>query len=388
MSDARAAHPSGPPEPLPVFDLRAHDAAIAGEIEAAVRETLASGWFVLGRRLARFEEAFAEWLGGGHVVGVACGTDALVLALKAAGVGQGDTVITVPNTAVPTVNAISAAGATPIFVDVDPETALLDPARLAAALRPSTRAIVPVHLYGRALAMEPVLAFARSHGLAVIEDAAQAHGARLEGRAAGTGGDFGCFSFYPSKNLGAYGDAGAVWTADPARAEQLRRLRNYGQTDRYVHDTIGVNSRLDEVQAAVLLAKLPHLAGWNARRAALAGVYRRALSGLPLALPAPAPEGAHVYHLFTVRVKGRARVREELARHGIGTQIHYPLPVHLQNAYRYLGYARGAFPAAEGWCDETLSLPFSPVLGENDAQRIARAMQQALHAGGADAART
>jgi len=378
VSGKRETDSSGAGPTLPVFDLRAHDAAIAAEIEEAVRETLASGRFILGRRVARFEEAFAAWLGGGHVVGVASGTDALVLALRAAGVGLGDTVITVPNTAVPTVNAISAAGATPVFVDVDPETALLDPAGLAAALRPSTRAIVPVHLYGRALAMAPVLAFAREHGLAVIEDAAQAHGARSEGRAAGTCGDFGCFSFYPSKNLGAYGDAGAIWTADAERADLLRRLRNYGQTDRYVHETIGVNSRLDEVQAAVLLAKLPHLRAWNERRAALAGIFRSAFAGLPLVVPAPAPDGSHVYHLFTVRVRERERVREELARRGIGTEIHYPLPVHLQHAYRYLGYERGAFPAAEAWCAETLSLPFSPVLGENDAQRIARALRETL----------
>ena len=376
---------AGSPEqdaPMPVFDLRAHDAPIAAEIEAAVRETLSSGWFILGRQGELFEQAFAAWLGGGRVTGVGSGTDALTLALKAAGVGAGDSVITVPNTAVPTVNAISAVGATPAFVDVDPATALLDPARLAAALRPTTRAVIPVHLYGRAVPMEPILDFARLHGLAVIEDAAQAHGAASGGRRAGTWGDFGCFSFYPSKNLGAYGDAGAIWTADPARAELLRRLRNYGQTDRYVHDTIGVNSRLDELQAAILLAKLPHLAGWNARRIALAASYARLLAGLPLVTPAPATDGSHVYHLFTVRVRNRDRVRDELGRLGIGTQIHYPLPVHLQNAYRFLGHGPGDFPAAEAWCAETLSLPFSPVLGENDAQRVARALETALRAAG------
>jgi len=363
---------------LPVFDLRLHDAAIAAEIERAVRETMASGWFVLGRAGERFERAFAEWLGGGHIVGVGSGTDALMLALRSAGVGAGDQVITVPNTAVPTVNAISAVGAVPVFADVEPESALLDPTRLAGALTPATRAIIPVHLYGRAVPMEPILAFARAHDLVVIEDAAQAHGAITNGRPAGTWGDYGCFSFYPSKNLGAYGDAGAIWTADADRAGHLKRLRNYGQTNRYVHDTIGVNSRLDELQAAILLVKLPHLRAWNARRIELAARYRELLAPLPLALPSPAPSGAHVHHLFPVRVPRRERVREALSKRGIGTQIHYPIPIHLQHAYEFLGRGPGAYPQAEAWCAETLSLPFSPVLGENDAHRIADALEAAL----------
>jgi dTDP-4-amino-4,6-dideoxygalactose transaminase len=372
--------PTHPALPLPVFDVRAHDRAIAPEIQAAVRRTIESGRFVLGPEVARFEEEFAAWLGGGFVVGVASGTDALALALAVSGVGPGHTVITVPNTAVPTASAISAIGARPIFVDIDPATGLIDPAGIDEAVRPDTRAIIPVHLYGRAASMEPILEAARRHGLAVIEDAAQAHGAEWRGRKAGTWAALGAFSFYPSKNLGAYGDGGAVWTADSATAEALRRRRNYGETRRYVHDSIGVNSRLDELQAAILRVKLPRLDAWNARRAALAAAYRERLARLPLRLPAEAPPRAHVYHLFAVGVDDRARVREALETRGIQTQIHYPIPIHLQGAYRDLGYARGAFPAAERWCESTMSLPFSPALGEDDLDRVADALAAALRA--------
>ena len=382
-SEKRAGPADGSRPMLPVFDVRAHDRAIAGEIDAAIRRTVEGGWFVLGPEVARFEEAFAAWLGGGHLVGVASGTDALTLALAVSGVGAGDSVITVPNTAVPTVSAISAVGARPVFVDIDAETGLIDAKQIDAAVRPDTRAIIPVHLYGRVVPMEPILEAARRHRLIVIEDAAQAHGAEWKGRRAGTWGDLGCFSFYPSKNLGAYGDGGAIWTGSPETAEGLRRLRNYGQTERYVHDSIGVNSRLDEVQAAILHAKLPHLEGWNARRAELAAIYRACLGPLPLRLPAEAAAGAHVHHLFPVLVPDRARVRAALEARGIQTQIHYPIPIHLQGAYRYLGHVRGAFPAAERWCEETLSLPFSPVLEEDDLRRVARALADALGRGGA-----
>jgi dTDP-4-amino-4,6-dideoxygalactose transaminase len=368
---------------LPVFDVVAHDRAIASEITAAVTRVLASGRFVLGSEGELFETEFAAWLGGGFVVGVGSGTDALRLALIAGGVGHGDGVLTVPNTAVPTASAISAAGATPQFVDIDPDTGLIDAERIERALRPNTRALVPVHLHGRAVAMAPVLEVARRHGLVVVEDAAQAHGARCDGLPAGTLGDFGCFSFYPSKNLGAYGDAGAIWTADRDVAEQLRRLRNYGQTDRYVHETIGMNSRLDEVQAAILRAKLPHVTAWNRRRAQLAAVYRERLAPLAplgLRLPAPAPAGAHVHHLFAVRVAGRAALRERLEARGIQTQIHYPIPIHEQAAYRYLGSKHGDFPHAEAWCAQTLSLPFSPALEEDDLARVAAALAEEIAA--------
>ncbi len=363
---------------LPVFDVQAHDRAIAGQIAAAIERVRASGWFILGPELERFESAWAAYLGGGHAVGVASGTEAIQLALTAAGVGPGDTVLTAPNTAVPTASAITATGARPIFADVDADTALLDPGAIEAALRPDTRAIVPVHLYGRTCPMEPILAIARRRGLAVIEDAAQAHGAIWRGRRAGTWGELGAFSFYPSKNLGAYGDGGAIWTGDAALAQRLRALRNYGQTERYRHDSVGINSRLDEIQAAVLAAKLPHLEAWNERRRALAARLRALLVGLPLTLPAEAPADEHVHHLFVVRVRERVRVRAELAALGIATQIHYPIAVHLQQAYRYLGYAADDFPRAEAWCRETLSLPFSPALGENDLSRIAQGVAEAL----------
>ena len=363
---------------LPVFDVCAHDRAILPEIETAIARVIRSGWFILGKELETFERAFAAWLGGGEVVGVASGTAAIQLALMAAGIGSGDAVLTVPNTAVPTVSAITATGARPIFVDVDPETALMDLGQVAAALTPNTRAIVPVHLYGRVVPMGALLEIAARHDLAVIEDTAQAHGAKLGGKQAGTWGQMGAYSFYPSKNLGAYGDGGAIWTGDAELAASLRQLRNYGQADRYRHESIGINSRLDEIQAAVLATKLPYMDAWNARRQALAAQLRSRLSGLALLLPAEAESGAHVFHLFVIRVKERERVRAELEARGIRTQVHYPVPVHLQEAYRFLGYRPGAFPAAEAWCRETLSLPFSPAMGENDFNRVAEALAEVL----------
>lgn len=363
---------------IPVFDVRAHDRAIADAIGAAVERVLASGRFILGAEGEQFEARFAAWLGGGHVVGVASGTDALMLALLASGIGAGDEVLTVPNTAVPTANAISAVGATPRFVEVDAATGLLDPRQIAGAVTPRTRAVIPVHLHGRMAPMEEITAIARRQRLVVIEDAAQAHGARRAGRAAGTVGDFGCFSFYPSKNLGAYGDGGAVWTADEREADRLRALRNYGQSDRYRHDSIGINSRLDELQAAILNVKLDHLDRWNAGRRAWAARYRDRLAGSGLQLPAPAADEEHVYHLFAVRVAQREAVRARLQAAGVATQVHYPIPIHLQRAYADLGGQVGAFPAAEAWCRETLSLPCSPALEEGDFEHVVTALGRAL----------
>ncbi len=365
-------------EVLPVFDLRAHDRAIAEEIRAAIRRVTDSGWYILGPELERFERAFADYLGGGSVVGVGSGTDALQLALTAAGVGAGDSVLTVPNTAVPTASAITAIGAHPRFVDVDPDTALIDPDRIRDALAPNTRAILPVHLYGRSAPMDRVIEIARECGLPVIEDAAQAHGAIWQGRRAGTWGEMGCFSFYPSKNLGAYGDGGAVWTADETLAARLCELRNYGQVDRYRHTSLGINSRLDEMQAAILATKLPHLDAWNRRRQEHAATLRRLLAKAAVRLPAVAEEGSHVYHLFVVRTDRRDEVREGLGARGIASQIHYPLPVHRQEAYRYLGYPEGSWPEAEAWCRETLSLPFSPAMEENDLSRVASAIAEVI----------
>lgn len=380
MAEKPYTHAS--PPPLPVFDVGAHDREVRGEIETALARVLASNWFILGPELERFESAFAAYLGDpdGEVVGVGSGTDALRLSLAAAGIGPGDSVLTVPNTAVPTVSAISAIGARPRFVDVDRATGLIDPGRIEEALTPDTRAIVPVHLYGRCVPMHPIREIANRRGLVVIEDAAQAHGAARDGRRAGTGCEYGAFSFYPSKNLGAYGDGGAVWVRGRERAVRVRRLRNYGQSDRYRHDTVGINSRLDEIQAAILAVKLRHLDRWNRGRRERAAKLHALLAGLPLTLP-PAPEGpddpACVFHLFVVRVADRDRVRAALAERGIATQVHYPVPVHLQPSYRYLGYGAGDFPEAEAWCREVLSLPFSPVLGENDLNRVAEALRSA-----------
>lgn len=376
-------HTRESPDPLPVFDVGAHDRDLRGEIEEAVARVLASNWFILGPELERFETAFASYLGDpdGEVIGVGSGTDALRLALTAAGIGAGDSVLTVPNTAVPTVSAISATGARPRFVDVDRTTGLMDANLIEAALDSDTRAIVPVHLYGRCAPMEAIREIAQRRGLVVVEDAAQAHGAALDGRPAGTWCEYGAFSFYPSKNLGAYGDGGAVWVRGPERAERVRRLRNYGQSDRYRHETVGINSRLDEMQAAILEVKLRHLDRWNRQRRERAVKLHQLLVGLPLVLP-PAPAGpddtACVFHLFVVRVADRDRVRAALADRGISTQVHYPVAVHLQPSYRYLGYGDGDFPEAEAWCREVLSLPFSPVLGENDLKRVADALRSAL----------
>lgn len=382
QDDSNRARPKagGGQDPMPVFDVRTHDRAIAPEISKAIGRVVDSGRFILGPELERFEKALAGWLGGGFVVGVGSGTDALQIALTAAGVGSGDTVLTVPNTAVPTVSAIMAAGARPLFVDVEPGTALIDIRRIEEAIRPNTRVLIPVHLYGRATAMDQIMAIARSRGLVVVEDAAQAHGASWCGRRVGTWGDLGCFSFYPSKNLGAYGDGGAIWTADPEVAEHLRRLRNYGQADRYHHETIGINSRLDEIQAAILTTKLPHLEAWNRKRCELARFLRLRLEALPLDLPEEAEAQSHVYHLFVVRVKQRDRIRRALEQRGIRTQVHYPAPIHLQEAYRYLGYPEGSLPHAEAWCRETLSLPFSPAMSENDFSRVAEALAEVLPA--------
>jgi len=385
MNEPSGSQPAGRPL-LPVFDVRAHDAGIRVQIEEAVGRVMSSGWFILGPELERFENAFATWLGegAGEVVGVGSGTDAIRIALTAAGIGAGDTVVTVPNTAVPTVSAITDAGARPVFADVDPDTALIDPDRIAEAIRPDTRAIVPVHLYGRIAPMDEIVAIARKHDLVVIEDAAQAHGAALHDRRAGTWGDYGCFSFFPSKNVGAYGDGGALWVKGPAQARAARHLRNYGQTDRYRHDTVGINSRLDEIQAAILGAKLEHLEMWNQRRRDLAlrlDALLEPLCGPGLRLPrslARATDARHVYHLYVVRVAKRESVRAALQEAGIGSQVHYPVPVHHQESYRYLGYAAGSFPEAEAWCAETLSLPFSPALGENDLSRVADAMGKAI----------
>lgn len=357
-------------------DLRPQYAAIREEIDAAVRRVLERGWFILGPEVEAFEAEFAAYCGARYAVGVGSGTEALHLALWACGVGPGDEVVTVAHTAVPTINAISLTGARPVFVDVDPVTYTMDPAAAAAAITPRTRALLPVHLYGHPADMAPLQALAQRHGLWLIEDAAQAHGAEYRGTRVGRLGHLAAFSFYPTKNLGAYGDGGMVVTDDAALAERLRLLRNYGQTDRYHHQVEGLNSRLDELQAAVLRVKLRHLEAWTAARRERAARYAAGLPGVRT--PTEAPGARHVYHLYPVHVPQRAQVQERLAAAGIGTLVHYPIPAHLQPAYAHLGVPRGALPVTERLADEELSLPMYAELPLEQVDYVAATLARVL----------
>ena len=356
------------------LDLAADVRSGRAELDAAIDGVLSRGQFVLGRELTAFEEAFARYCGVGHAVGVASGTDAITLALQALGVGPGDEVLTVANTCVPTIVGIEGSGARPVLVDVEPRTLTLDPELLQPALTARTKAIVPVHLYGQCCDLGPIMAFAREHGLKVVEDCAQAHGAEYENRRAGSFGDAAAFSFYPTKNLGALGDGGAVTTDDGVVAERLRLLRNYGERERFEHVVRGRNSRLDELQAAILLAKLPRLDAWNDRRRELASLYGEALSAAPVDLPTEAAGRRHAFHLYVVRSRDRDRLREALARRGIGTAIHYPTPVHLQPAYRDLVTEGDGFDVSERAAAEILSLPLHPSLTDEQALAVAAAV--------------
>lgn len=358
---------------IPFLDLKAQYATIAPELEAAVLDALRGCNFVLGAPVERFEAEFAAFAGIRHAIAVSSGTAALHLALLAAGIGPGDEVITVPTTFVATLAAIRYAGATPVLVDVDPLTWNMDPAGIAAAVTERTRAIMPVHFHGRLADMRAICAIADTHGLTVIEDAAQAHGAMRDGRSAGSFGRLGCFSFYPGKNLGAAGEGGMVVTDDDALAETLRSLRDWGQRGKHNHVMLGYNYRMDAVQGAVLGVKLPHLPAWNAARRALANRYD---AGLPPGLPrAAGPFGAdHSAHVYALRSDDRAGLQMRLAEAGIGTNIHYPLPVHLQPAFADLGHGPGAFPVAEAYAATTLSLPLYPELPEASVDAVIAAV--------------
>lgn len=362
---------------IPFGDLKRQAASLRGELEAAALRVLESGWYILGQEVTAFEEAFAAYLGVRHAVGVASGTEALQLALVALGIGPGDEVITVPNAGVPGVAAILQAGARPVFVDVDERSYNLDPDRLAAAVTPRTRAVLPVHLYGRTAALDPILEIARRRGLYVVEDCAQSHGARYRGQMTGTLGDAGCFSFYPTKNLGALGDGGMVVTQDDQLARRLRQLRVYGWSRKYYSDLPGgTNSRLDELQAALLRVKLPRLEDWNRARQERARWYDDLLAGSSVATPAgPAPGEDHVYHLYVVRSTQRDALQTHLRQRGIGTDVHYPLPAHLQPVYRPLGYGEGAFPVSERLAGEVLSLPMYPELTRSEVEAVAAAVR-------------
>jgi dTDP-4-amino-4,6-dideoxygalactose transaminase len=360
---------------VPFLDLGRGLAALRDELEAAVRSVLDSGRFVLGARVEEFEEAFARFCGARHCVGVASGTDAIAIALAALGVGAGDEVITAANTCVPTVAGIEATGAVPVLVDAEPATLTLDPTRVEEALSARTRAILPVHLYGQCADVDPLLALARAHGLRLVEDAAQAHGAEYRGRRAGRLGDAAAFSFYPTKNLGALGDAGAVVTDDDDVAERALKLRTYGERARYESVLSGRNSRLDELQAAVLTVKLAHLDGWNERRRELADAYRRALEPSPLALPAEREDGRHAHHLFVVRVADRDRFRAAMAASAVETLVHYPRPVHGHPAYASL--AHDGLGVSERAAAEVVSLPLYPELSDEELEIVVQAARAA-----------
>jgi dTDP-4-amino-4,6-dideoxygalactose transaminase len=366
---------SRPTSTIPFVDLGAHLDSVRTEVDEAVQRVIASNRFILGPELEAFEQAFAQWCGTRNAVGLASGTDALAIALRAAGVSAGDEVIVPAMTFVATAMAVVAAGATPVFCDVLDDTRCMDPESAAAVVGDATKAIIPVHLYGRCADMDAINALASEHGLTVIEDAAQAHGAELAGRRAGTLGHVGCFSFYPSKNLGAFGDAGAVVTSDDEIAERVRALRNYGESSRYHSDSIGFNSRLDELQAAVLRVMLPHVDGWNDSRRALARAYGEKLAGSPLGLPHDPADATHVWHLYAVRSADRDALQAQLQDQGVFAQIHYPLAVHQQPPFR--GTERVALPVSEALAREVLSLPMYPELGEDGVARVCEAVSSA-----------
>lgn len=364
---------------VPYQDLNLHHAPLQEEFKRAMGEVMDSCAFAGGPFVEKFENEFAAFCGGQHAIGVGSGTEAIWLVLQALGVGPGDEVITVPMTFIATSEAISMTGATPVFVDIDERTYNMDPQALQSAVTSRTKAIVPVHLFGQMADMDSILRFARSHNLYVIEDAAQAHGARYRGQMAGTMGDAGCFSFYPGKNLGAFGDAGGIVTNNSELADKIRVVRDHGQLRKHHHVTFGWNGRMDGIQAAVLSVKLEHLEEYNARRASLAGVYDRLLIGIEgVVRPSRERVCDHVYHVYAVQVEERRRVIEVFKRRGIGHAIHYPIPVHLQEAYEYLGYRSGDFPVAELCANQFLSLPMFPELTSGQAALVGNALQEAL----------
>ena len=363
---------------IPFGNLKRHYQTVQAEVDQAIADVLRQGWFILGGRVEEFEGAFSRYCGASYGVGVGSGTEALHLGLVACGVGPGDEVITVANTCVPTVSAISFAGAAPVLVDPEPDNYTMDPARIEERITRRTKAILPVHLYGQCANMAPILEVARLHNLRVIEDCAQAHGATYEGQKAGSMGDVGCFSFYPTKNLGAFGDAGMVVTNDQETAEHLRKLRNYGEQERYHHTVKGFNSRLDEMQAAILLAKLPYLDTWNDRRRAIATAYSAGLESTGILCPVEASDRRHVYHLYVVRVEDRDRFQARLRARGVGTSIHYPVPIHRQESYSECQAMSAFLPVTEEITPHIVSLPIYPELDDLEVSRVIEACRGAV----------
>ena len=361
---------------IPLVDLRAQYRTIQHEVMAAIEQVLADMQLFLGPQTQAFEQEFAHYCGCRYGVGLSSGTDALALALRACKIGPGDEVITVANTFIATVEAIAMVGARPVFVDIDPDTYTMDWRQLDQALTSRTRAIIPVHLFGHPVEMQPVLEFANAHGLRVIEDASQAHGATYQGRQVGSFGDAGCFSFYCSKNLGAYGEAGICVTNDSELAASLRLLRDHGSRIRYQHEELGVNARIDEMQAAILRVKLAHLDRWNEARRAHANMYTGQLQGLVEALPIVHPASTHVYYVYVVQVQERDRFRQMLEQEGIATGIHYPLPLHLQPACAQYGYTRGMLPVTEAAAERIVSLPMYPELTAEQIETVIAAIRK------------
>jgi len=365
---------------IPFLDLRTQYTSIKEEIQQAINGVLESGQYILGNEVAARESEFAAYVGASHGVGVNSGTSALHLALLASGVGPGDEVITVPFTFVATAAAVCYTGARPVFVDVDPQSFTMDVTQIESAITSRTKAILPVHLYGQPADMDPILAIARRHGLVVIEDAAQAHGAEYKGRRVGSLGDLGCFSFYPGRNLGAYGEGGMVVTSSAAHAQTLRILRDGGQSQKYFHVRVGYNYRLEGIQGAILRVKLRHLDAWTDLRRSRAIEYGRYLQDVDVVRPVEMPYARHVYHIYAVRTRDRAELQRALQSHGVQTGIHYPIPVHLQEGYRHLGYTQGDFPRAEQAAREVLSLPMYPELSNNQIEFVSAVVHHDVQA--------
>lgn len=364
--------------PIPLVDLRAQFAPLKEEIFKSWEEVLNSMRLFLGPNVQAFEKEFAEYCGAGYSIGVSDGTSAIHLALRACQIGPGDEVITVSHTFIATVEAILLAGARPVFVDIDPQTYTMDPALIEAAITPQTRAIIPVHLYGQCADMDPILEIAGRHGLYVIEDACQAHGATYKGRRAGSMGTLGAFSFYFSKNLGGYGEGGMVTTNDPEMNRRVRKIRDHGSEVRYYHEELGWNGRLDELQAAALRIKLRHLESWNEQRQQNAATYAAALQGLDVVTPLAADHNRHVYHLYVIRSAQREALRQHLNDLGIGTGIHYPVPVHLQKACEAYSAGVGSLPVTESVVGEILSLPMYAELTQEQIERVAAEIRNFL----------
>ena len=361
---------------VPLVDLRVQYLTLKPEIMAVFEEVLNSMHLFLGPQLQAFELSFASYSECQYGVGVSSGTDALALALRACDIGPGDEVITVSNTFIATAEAIALVGAKPVFVDIDPETYLMDWRLLETAITPRTRAIMPVHLYGHAVEMQPIIDIARVHNLRVIEDASQAHGATYMGQRVGSFGDIGCFSLYYSKNLGAFGEAGICTTNDVALAESMRMVRDHGSREKYHHEVMGVNARLDELQAAVLNIKMPYLEQWNVARQAHAEAYNEQLRDIVEAIPVVKPWGTHVYCYYVIRVPERDAFRTAMEQEGIGTTIHYPIPIHLQRAAAQYGYTRGQLPHTEALAERIISLPMYPEMTEEQRQLVVNAVKK------------